>query len=67
MLAVAGLCMAQDANAVTTNARSAETKPQWETSASAGLTLIQDHYDLEPAPGRKKNDLKLVTALAYKF
>jgi putative salt-induced outer membrane protein YdiY len=26
-----------------------------------------DSYDNEPAPGRKKNDLKLVTAIGYKF
>jgi putative salt-induced outer membrane protein YdiY len=30
-------------------------------------TFAQDTYDNEPAPGRKKNDLKIVTALAYKF
>ncbi|MEO5803830.1 MAG: DUF481 domain-containing protein [Verrucomicrobiota bacterium] len=30
-------------------------------------TYLQDTYDNEPAPGREKNDLKLVTALAYKF
>lgn len=28
---------------------------------------LQDNYDHEPAPGRKKNDLKLVTAIGYKF
>ncbi len=26
-----------------------------------------DNYDNRPAPGRKKNDLKLVTAIAYEF
>lgn len=30
-------------------------------------TYVQDTYDNEPAPGRKKNDVKLVSALAYKF
>jgi putative salt-induced outer membrane protein YdiY len=30
-------------------------------------TYVQETYDNEPAPGRKKNDLKWVTALAYKF
>jgi putative salt-induced outer membrane protein YdiY len=30
-------------------------------------TFLQDTYDNEPAPGREKNDLKLVSALAYKF
>lgn len=30
-------------------------------------TYLQDSYDNQPAPGRKKNDLKLVTAVAYKF
>jgi putative salt-induced outer membrane protein YdiY len=30
-------------------------------------TYFQDTYDNQPAPGRKQNDLKLVTALAYKF
>jgi len=29
--------------------------------------VLQDAYDHEPAPGRKKNDLKLVSALAWKF
>jgi putative salt-induced outer membrane protein YdiY len=30
-------------------------------------SYVQDTYDNEPAPGRKKNDIKLVTALVYKF
>ena len=30
-------------------------------------SILQDTYDNEPAPGRKKNDIKLVTALVYKF
>ena len=30
-------------------------------------TYLQDTYHNVPAAGRKKNDLKLVTALAYKF
>ncbi len=30
-------------------------------------TYLQDSYDNEPVPGRKKNDLKLVTGVAYKF
>lgn len=30
-------------------------------------TYVQDTYDNEPANGRKKNDLKWITALAYKF
>jgi putative salt-induced outer membrane protein len=30
-------------------------------------SYIQDTYDNEPARGRKKNDLKWVTAIAYKF
>ncbi|MEO6035338.1 MAG: DUF481 domain-containing protein [Verrucomicrobiota bacterium] len=41
-----------------------------ETTLTAKLSLrtyLQDTYDNQPAPGRKKNDLKLVTALAYKF
>ena len=45
-----------------------------EVGVEAGLTeklslrsYIQDTYDNEPAPGREKNDLKLVTAIAYKF
>jgi putative salt-induced outer membrane protein len=29
--------------------------------------VLQDTYDHQPAPGRKKNDLKLITALAWKF
>jgi hypothetical protein len=28
---------------------------------------LQDTYDHDPAEGRKKNDLKFVTAIAYKF
>lgn len=31
------------------------------------LTFLQDTYNNEPAPGRQKNDVKLVTAVAYKF
>jgi putative salt-induced outer membrane protein YdiY len=45
-----------------------------EVGAEASLTeklalrgVIQDTYDNEPAAGRKKNDLKLITSLAYKF
>jgi putative salt-induced outer membrane protein YdiY len=30
-------------------------------------TYVQDSYHSEPAPGRLKNDLRLVAALAYKF
>lgn len=30
-------------------------------------TFVQDTYDSTPAPGLEKNDIKLVTALAYKF
>ena len=30
-------------------------------------TFLQDTYANEPAPGRKKNDVKLVTSVAYKF
>jgi hypothetical protein len=28
---------------------------------------LDDTYNNVPAPGRKKNDLKLVAAVAYKF
>lgn len=41
-----------------------------ETALTERLSLrvfAQDTYDNEPAPGRKKNDLKLVTALAYRI
>jgi putative salt-induced outer membrane protein YdiY len=41
-----------------------------DTKLTAKLSLriyAQDTYDNEPAPGRKKNDVKLVTALAYTF
>lgn len=45
-----------------------------EVGAEAALTtdlklraFVQDTYDNEPAPGRKKNDVKLVSALAYSF
>ena len=30
-------------------------------------TYLQDSYHSEPAPGRLKNDMRLVAALAYKF
>jgi putative salt-induced outer membrane protein len=30
-------------------------------------TLLQNSYDNDPAPGRHKNDLKLIAALKYKF
>lgn len=30
-------------------------------------TVLQDNFVNEPAPGRKSNDLKLVSGLAYKF
>jgi putative salt-induced outer membrane protein YdiY len=46
----------------------------FEVGAEASLTeklslrgVLQDTYDNEPAAGRKKNDVKLITALAYKF
>ena len=41
-----------------------------ETGLSKKLALrvyAQDTYDNEPAEGRKKNDIKLVSAVAYKF
>ena len=41
-----------------------------ESSLTEKLSLrayIQDTYDNVPADGRRRNDLKLVTALAYKF
>ena len=45
-----------------------------EVGIEAGLTkklslrsYAQDNYVNEPAPGRLKNDFKLVTAIAYKF
>ena len=30
-------------------------------------TFVQDSYDSTPAAGRKKNDVKLVVGIAYKF
>jgi putative salt-induced outer membrane protein YdiY len=45
-----------------------------EVGAEAALTkklslrvVAQDTYDREPAPGRKENDIKLVSAIALKF
>ncbi|MGV3771618.1 MAG: DUF481 domain-containing protein [Verrucomicrobiales bacterium] len=41
-----------------------------ETEIIKNLALrvfVLDTYDNEPAPGRKENDLKLVSAVAYKF
>jgi hypothetical protein len=29
--------------------------------------VAQDTFDNEPAPGREKNDLKLMTGVEYKF
>lgn len=37
------------------------------TEAFSVRTYIQDTYDNEPAPGRKPNDVKFVTGVAYKF
>ena len=31
------------------------------------LTYLQDWYHSDPAPGRLKNDVKLVSAVKYKF
>ncbi len=46
----------------------------FELGAEASLTeklslrgVFQDNYDNEPAAGRKRNDMRLITALAYKF
>jgi putative salt-induced outer membrane protein YdiY len=46
----------------------------FEIGAEASLTeklslrgVLQDTYDGEPAPGRKNNDVKLITSLVYKF
>jgi len=45
-----------------------------EIGADAALTeklslrvVLQDVFDHQPAPGRQKNDLKLIASLAYKF
>lgn len=45
-----------------------------EVGVEAALTkktslrlILQDTYDREPAPGRKQNDLKLISAVALKF
>ncbi len=45
-----------------------------ELGIEAGITdkvllraVLQDTYDNEPAPGRKHNDLKLITSVVYKF
>jgi putative salt-induced outer membrane protein YdiY len=46
----------------------AEVGVETKMSAKLGLRVFAlDTYDNQPAPGRKKNDLKLVTALAYHF
>jgi putative salt-induced outer membrane protein YdiY len=37
------------------------------TKRSALRAVLQDTYDNQPAPGRKKNDLKLVTSVVVKF
>lgn len=41
-----------------------------ESKLTTDLSLrvfVQDTYDNEPAPGRKENDVKLVSAIAYSF
>lgn len=41
-----------------------------ETALSKRISLrvvLQDNYVNEPAPGRKKNDVKLISGLTYKF
>ena len=45
-----------------------------EVGAEAALTkrlslrtVVQDNFANDPAPGRKDNDVKLVSGLAYKF
>jgi putative salt-induced outer membrane protein YdiY len=37
------------------------------TKKTSLRAVLQDTYDNQPAPGRKKNDLKLVTSLVVKF
>lgn len=37
------------------------------TEKASLRVFVLDNYDNQPAPGRKHNDLKLVTAIAYKF
>jgi len=37
------------------------------TSSLSLRTVLQDVYDSKPAPGRKNNDIRLVTGVAYKF
>lgn len=37
------------------------------TSALSLRSVLQDVYDSKPAPGRKNNDIRLVTGMAYKF
>jgi putative salt-induced outer membrane protein len=37
------------------------------SKAWALRVVLQDTYDNEPAPGRKKNDIKLIAALAWKL
>jgi putative salt-induced outer membrane protein YdiY len=37
------------------------------TKSLSQRTFVQDTYDNEPAAGRRKNDVKLVAAIAYKF
>ena len=41
-----------------------------EASIAKNLSLqtyLDDSYDSEPAPGRERNDVKLVSGLSYKF
>ena len=37
------------------------------TKKTALRAVLQDTYDNQPAPGRKKNDLKLVSSVVMKF
>ena len=49
---------------------SSTPKSAWRPPLTQQLSLqtfVQDSYANEPAPGFKDNDVKLVSALAYKF
>jgi putative salt-induced outer membrane protein YdiY len=37
------------------------------TKSWALSVILQDTYDNEPAPGREKNDVKLIAALKWKY
>jgi len=63
---VLALCLST--TAVFGQAVAPTNSPPWDIAKKLSLqTYIQHSYHSDPAPGRLKNDVKLVAALAYKI